>query len=258
MAGPSDRDDSPTPDFPPPPAAAGRAAAPQPAAPRAAAARVISDAPDAPDAPADADLVRAMADGDEDALASFYDRHRGLVFAVALRVLHDRGRAEEVLVDVFHELYNRAPQFDPQRGNPLTFLMMIARSRSIDRLRATGRGPASRPGDLSLMPPTADGSPGPAQHAAAGERAGRIRRAIGRLTDNQREAIEGAFYGGLTHRELAEALRRPLGTIKSDIRRGLIRLRDWLAGEVDDLGPGDLSAEAPDDSPFDPRGGRRG
>ncbi len=197
---------------------------------------IPSGARAAPDASlSDPDLMRDMAGGDESALGAFYDRHSGLVFAVALRVLHDRGRAEEVLVDVFHEVYNRAATFDADRGSPLTFLMTIARSRSIDRLRAQGKGPASKPADLALVEPMAGDAPDPPAHAMAAERVGRIRRALDRLAPNQRDAIEGAFYDGLTHRELSDKLRRPLGTVKSDIRRGLIRLRDWLAGEIDGL-----------------------
>ena len=196
----------------------------------------------------DPDLMHDMAGGDESALGAFYDRHSGLVFSVALRVLHDRGRAEEVLTDVFHEVFQRAPTFDATRGSPLTFLMTIARSRAIDRLRSQGRGPASKPADLSVVEPMAGTAPDPHESAMASERVGRIRRALSRLAPNQREAIEGAFYDGLTHRELAEQLSRPLGTVKSDIRRGLIRLRDWLGGEVERLVNPRPKQGSPDDA----------
>ena len=178
--------------------------------------------------PDDLTLMDAIAAGDRAALSCLFDRHGPVVLAVCRRVLGDADDADDVLVDVFYEVWARADRFDPGRGNPLTYLLTLARSRSIDRRRSIGSRPplkADRAGELAARPAA---GPGPLHDTQAGEQATRIRAALSDLSPDQREALECAFYDGLSHSEVARKLGKPLGTVKTSIRQGLIRLRDVL------------------------------
>jgi RNA polymerase sigma-70 factor (ECF subfamily) len=178
-------------------------------------------------------LVRAMAAGDTGAFAKFYDRHAGLVFALCVRILHDRAEAEELLVDIFYEMWKRIDRFDANRGSPLTYLSLLARSRAIDRKRSLTSSGKSAP---IVDEANASTSDTPLKDALSSERQRVIREALRELDPAQRQAIECAFYDGLSHSEIAAKLNKPLGTIKTNIRQGLIRLRDALrnysGGEV--------------------------
>ena len=186
--------------------------------------------------------MERIASGDESALSSFYDRYKGIVFALCLRVLKDRGEAEDVLVEVFFEVWDRASRFDPGRGSPRTYLLTLTRSRAIDRhrSRAARGGPLVADAGQAATEGNAGGSrgstaggdtgreAGPAAAAVARESREMIRGAVAELDEHQRMAVELAFFEGLTHREIAERLETPLGTIKSRVRLGLARLRDAL------------------------------
>ncbi len=171
-------------------------------------------------------LMQSIAARDTLALRGFYDRYCGLVYATALRILRDRADAEELMIDVFWELWSRSDRYDSSRGTPLTYLMTLTRSRSIDRTRGRGK---VRP--LSIQ---SEQVPEPAQTAHPGddalmsERREVVRRALSGLEPQQREAIECSFYDGLSHSEIADKLNKPLGTVKTYIRQGLIRLRENL------------------------------
>lgn len=183
----------------------------------------------APPATADVSAVRRMASGDRDAVGDLYDRHARAVYSLALRVLRDEQDAEEVVQEVFAQAWRSAGRFDPTRGAVVAWLLMMTRSRAIDRLR-TRRGVGQRVGDddtLALMP--ASGVTPDASLLDA-ERVGRVRAALSELPVLQRMAIEMAFYEGLSHHEVAERLEQPLGTVKTRIRLGLMKLRDALAG----------------------------
>ena len=181
----------------------------------------------------DLELMLAIRDGSASALEALYDRHSGAVLGLCTRVLRDHGEAEETLVDVFHQIWKRAERFDPARATPLAYLMAIARSRAIDRLRMrqrrsrlmVARGDESPLDALPMEPiPATSGL-----HAAlARELRERVQRALARLRVEQRHAVELSFFEGLSHREIAERLDIPLGTIKTRIRQGLIRLRDLM------------------------------
>ncbi len=183
--------------------------------------------------------MRRIADRDTAALAAFYDRYSALVMGVCLRVLHERADAEDLLVDIFEEVWERFERYDAKRANPLTYLMTLTRSRAIDRLRAR---PKQRPASLELGEPnvaqnsmkTAAARPdGPMELM---ERRSLLDGAMQSLEPAQREAIEHAFFDGLSHSEIAAKLNKPLGTIKTQIRLGLIRLRDCLRNKKrDDL-----------------------
>jgi RNA polymerase sigma-70 factor, ECF subfamily len=171
-------------------------------------------------------LMEGIAARDASALQRMYDKHSPLVLALCIRVLHDRAEAEDVLVDVFWELWDRANRYDPRRGNPLTYLTTLARSRAIDRRRSKGR---VHPVDLdATSPATAPASDSPESGIVAGENAVLVKKALLGLDPAQRQAIECAFYDGLSHTEIAEKLGKPLGTVKTYIRQGLIRLRQSL------------------------------
>lgn len=185
----------------------------------------------------DARLVTRMAEGDQAALSDLYDRHRGVLFALALRVLRDRGEAEEALTDVFLQAWRAAGSFDSRRGPVTSWLVTLARSRAIDRLRARGRRDAAHASlaqegagtTVGSVTPAAD----PAQHVEGLSKRRRIGAALAALSAPQRSAIELAYYGGLSHSEIAEKLGEPLGTIKTRIRQGLMTLRDNLGRGFD-------------------------
>jgi RNA polymerase sigma-70 factor (ECF subfamily) len=181
----------------------------------------------------DGDLIKAVAEGDADALAVLYDRHGGAVYALCLRMLRDADDAEELLEDVFWQLWRRANQFDPTRGSALAYLLTLTRSRAIDRLRARDRRvrlrneiPDPLLGESLLGAATVGDSP--LQETLALERRARVRSALADLPAPQREAVELSFLEGLSHPEISTRLGEPLGTIKTRIRSGLLRMRDSL------------------------------
>ena len=170
--------------------------------------------------------MRRIAARDEKALRELHDLYAGYCFAVCLRVLDDRHDAELVLTDVFAELWRKPDRFQPQRGTVLGYLVVLSRSRAIDHARAN-RQVQSRSlsaGDAMIIGPDAH----PASASMADERRAGVRAALQSLPAEQREAVELAFFRGLTHPAIAEKLSKPIGTIKTHIRQGLLRLRDML------------------------------
>jgi RNA polymerase sigma-70 factor (ECF subfamily) len=172
-------------------------------------------------------LIRKMAEGDQSALATLYDSTSRLVFGLVLRILADRSTAEEVLLDVFTQAWRQAGLYDARRGRPLAWLMTIARSRAIDRLRSgrleqQSREPLESAGQLAS--PTDD----PEEASLASERQRLVREALATLSLEQREVIELAYYSGLSHSEIALKLGQPLGTVKTRTRLGMMKLRDAL------------------------------
>jgi RNA polymerase sigma-70 factor (ECF subfamily) len=165
---------------------------------------------------------------DADALAALYDRHGGRLLGLAQRILGAGGEAEEVLQEVFLFAWRSASAFDPTRGNVLTWLMIATRSRSIDRLRA--RRPASRPEVRSLEevtdPPAAPDDV--EAQSASRQWEGICRAAVSELPEDQRRALELAYFEGLTHQEIAERTASPLGTVKTRVRLGLMKLRERM------------------------------
>ena len=175
-------------------------------------------------------LVRRIASGDEAALSSFYDALQSVVFGFARQVLADEGAAEEATLDVFSQVWREAKRFDAARGSVVAWVMNLARSRAIDRMRMAG-GAARRlekpfPADRSLDPPNE--GPAPAEVSSLAERRERVASAIAGLPEDQQQAIRCAFLLGMSHSEVAVHLKQPLGTIKTRIRTGLQRLRETL------------------------------
>lgn len=174
-----------------------------------------------------ADLIARCARGDQAALASLYDMTAAHVNGLALRILGDRDTAEEITGDVFLQAWRSAASYDASRGSPIAWLLTIARSRAIDRLRATATDRRqTAPLELGLKAPAP--GPGPEEASSLVQRSRFVRAAMGRLSREQREAIELAFFAGLSHNEIADVLGIPLGTIKTRIRLGMGRMRDVL------------------------------
>jgi len=177
-----------------------------------------------------AQLLRRIAAQERDALAEFYDQVAGVLFSTACRILGDAHEAEEVIQDVFVQIWDKAATFDPNVGLALSWALGIARNRAIDRLRARQRK-ARLLNELAEFAAAERGS-AETQADLSGEELVAVRRAVGGLPAEQRQAIEMAFFGGLTHIEIAERLNEPLGTVKARIRRGMLKLRDSLQAYV--------------------------
>ena len=180
------------------------------------------------DRAADAAVLRRMAAGDSGALAELYDRHARGVYSLALRVLQDVHEAEDVVQDVFSQAWRQATRYDAARAAVGAWLLNLTRSRAIDRLRARRARPEA-PVDTEVIAAVAGPGMAADEHVISDERARLVRQALDDLPRLQRVAVELAFYEGLTHVEIAEQLEQPLGTVKTRIRLGLLRLRDALS-----------------------------
>ena len=174
------------------------------------------------------DLVRKIANGDQSALATLYDSTNRLVYGLILRVLGDASSSEEVLLDVYAQVWRQASSYDTDRGAPLAWLTTIARSRAIDRLRS-GWQDQQRKEPLDVVGDAPSNSPSPEDLTVAAERQRFVRQALQQLSPEQREVIELAYYSGLSHSEIAAKLNQPLGTVKTRTRLGMIKLREALA-----------------------------
>jgi RNA polymerase sigma-70 factor, ECF subfamily len=175
----------------------------------------------------EASVVKRMAAGDSSALAELYDRHGRAVYSLSTRILRDPSEAEDVVQEVFTQAWREAGRYRPERASVAGWLLMLARTRAIDRLRARrvrGIGLAAGGAGPEPVDPSAD------QESAYIDAswAARVRHACLALPNGQRIAVELAFFEGLTHMEIADRLREPLGTVKTRIRTALQRLRDAL------------------------------
>ncbi|WP_062115464.1 sigma-70 family RNA polymerase sigma factor [Aureimonas sp. AU40] len=170
----------------------------------------------------------AVAEGDRAALRDVYDLTAAKLFGICLRILSDRVEAEDVLQEVYLTVWNRAGRFEPERASPITWLATIARNRAIDRLRALGPARAGRSG-LEAADEVADDTPDALARLEASDETARLRACLEQLEERTRGAILGAFFGGRTYDDLACQAGIPLGTMKSTIRRGLIRLKGCLS-----------------------------
>ncbi len=176
----------------------------------------------------DAALLQRVAAGDEAAFAELYDRFSPGLYSLVLRVLHDEAEAEDVVQEAFAHVWRRSATYDPARSSAFTWAVMIFRNKAIDRLRLRQRRARTLEGATaeSLSDEQSD------QHSAVApeerERQTQVRAALAQIPAEQKEAVELAFFKGLTHEEIAERLASPLGTVKARIRRGLLKLRDCL------------------------------
>jgi RNA polymerase sigma-70 factor (ECF subfamily) len=179
----------------------------------------------------DVELLQAIKDGDEQALASLYDRYRLILFGLILRILHSRSEAEDVLQEVFLQVWQRASSFEESRGRPFTWLVTLARSRAIDRLRSLGSRDrtANEAGrEAEVTGATRDA----VDDAIRSEQGETVRRALAALPDEQRSTLVLAYFEGLTQTEIAERQGAPLGTVKTRMRSGMIKLRELLGQSI--------------------------
>ena len=170
--------------------------------------------------------INRVGGGDRAALRLVYSETSAKLFGVCLRILGDRSEAEDVLQDVYLTVWRKAASFDEGVASPITWLVAIARNRSIDRLRSRASARANVPIEAAADVP--DGSLSPIERLEIGEDRARLRDCLQELEERQSAAIRSAFLDGFTYEELAEKARVPLGTMKSWIRRGLLKLRTCL------------------------------
>jgi RNA polymerase sigma-70 factor, ECF subfamily len=181
-----------------------------------------------------AQLIALTAQGDQVALATFYDRTSPQVFGLALKILNNREAAEEVTLDVYTQVWRQAHAYDQTRGAPGAWLMTLARTRAIDRFRA-GSAEHGRIESLDAAELFASNEETPEQDCEGQERRRYVLQALTTLTAEQRQAIALAYFYGLSQSEIAEKLQLPLGTVKTRMRLGMIKLREALAPYEDGL-----------------------
>jgi RNA polymerase sigma factor (sigma-70 family) len=170
----------------------------------------------------------AVAGGDRDALQIIYQTTSAKLYGVCLRILNDTAEAEDVLQEIYLTIWRRAGAFEPERGlSPITWLVAIARNKSIDRLRSTARPRALRP--IEEAASIADDGPAPSQGVERADEAAALGRCMGEL--DPKHAVRTAFFEGVTYEALAARIDAPVGTVKSWIRRSLQRLRTCLEAE---------------------------
>ena len=181
----------------------------------------------------DVELIKAIAARDEVALAQLYDRYRVILFGLLMRILNNREEAEDVLQEVFLQVWRKAADFDENRGRPFTWLVTLGRSRGIDRLRTLAvRERVAEAGAREAIEEVSDA----ASDAFRSEQRGLVNDALAQLPDEQKRPLMLAYFDGLTQSEIATRLGAPLGTIKTRMRTGLIRLREQLAGKGESFG----------------------
>ena len=172
-------------------------------------------------------LIIRVAAGDQLAMATLYQTSSRVVYGLLLRILNEHGLAEEVLLDVYMQVWRQAGSYDQGRGSPMAWILTIARSRAIDRLRS-GRQELLLRESFEAIEENATSEIDVEEAAAIAEVQGKIREALETLPAEQREVIELAYYGGLSHSEIALQLKQPLGTVKTRVRLGMMKLRDLL------------------------------
>lgn len=173
-------------------------------------------------------LLRRIQDGDDRALAELYDAYTPLLYAVTLRILRSASDAEDALQDAWLQVWKRAGSYDAGRGTVAAWLVTVARTRALDRYRSVAsRRRAESGADPEPVTPPAD----PSASAAAGEIGARVRESLARLQPQQRRVLEIAYFEGLSQSEIAARLEAPLGTVKSWMRQGLLKLRELMPHE---------------------------
>jgi RNA polymerase sigma-70 factor, ECF subfamily len=180
---------------------------------------------------ADREMIERIGRGDQSAFSALYDRLSRPLYSLALRMLGDAGDAQDALQDVFLQIWSRAATYNPEQSTVFSWTVLLTRSRVIDRLRARKRRLRvvdSATGDEDADVADASTMESAADTADKNDEAARVRSVLNNLPSEQREAIELAFFGHLTHHEIAARLGEPLGTIKARIRRGLLKLRERL------------------------------
>jgi RNA polymerase sigma-70 factor (ECF subfamily) len=182
----------------------------------------------------DREVVELLARDDQGALAELYDRYRSLVMALTLRILSDPADAEEVLQETFFQVWRQAGRYNPERSSVSTWLVLIARSRALDRKRRQTTAARTQE-KLRAEPLDADTSPEGGRRVLWRERRERLTQVLSELPPEQREALELAYYGGMTQNEVAERTDTPLGTVKTRTMLALRKLRKALDSDIREL-----------------------
>jgi len=181
----------------------------------------------------DVALLKAIAAKDEAALAQLYDRYRVILFGLLMRILNNREEAEDVLQELFLQVWRKAEDFDETRGRPFTWLVTLGRSRGIDRLRSlSSRERVAEAGAREMPEQISDA----ASDAFRSEQRGLVNDALAQLPDEQKRPLMLAYFDGLTQSEIATRLGAPLGTVKTRMRTGLSTLRELLASHGESFG----------------------
>ena len=173
-------------------------------------------------------LVERLRARDQAALNTLYERYSGVVHAVALRIIGQPADAEDVVVDSFWQVWQQATSYDATRGQLRTWIVTIARSRALDRLRVLRRSPLAEAEEVNVAGREVVADDNPEQAAWLSQKSAIVRAAMAGLPREQRQALELAYYHGLSQSEVAERLGEPLGTIKTRIRLGMMKLREQL------------------------------
>ena len=181
----------------------------------------------------DVALLQAIAGGDEAALARLYDQYRVILFGLLVRILNSREEAEDVLQEVFLQVWRRAGDYDEQRGKPFTWLVTLTRSRAIDRLRALGSRQRLATSAAQEQPEEASDA---LKETYRSEQKEIVRRALADLPEEQRRTLLLAYFEGLTQSEIAAKINAPLGTVKTRMRSALTKLRETLGTQIGSLG----------------------
>lgn len=175
-----------------------------------------------------AELLKRIASNDERAFRTLYQRFAPALHGMAFRIMNDAGEAEEVLQEGFTYIWRKAATFDPSRSSAFAWAVMIVRNKAIDKLRVRQRGERLREKVAGQADLAAVSDEQSAHQPALRERSELVRSALEQIGTDQRQALELAFFGGLTHAQIAEHLEVPLGTVKARIRRGLLKMRDFF------------------------------
>ena len=189
----------------------------------------MTTAPESDDRTVELDLLARITKRERAAFEQLYTRYSNILYATAMKFLKEDADAQDVVQDVFIQIWDKAKLYDPAKGKPLTWALTMTRNRSIDRIRAIQRRTRLR--DDFEKETVADESAGIREALSgvdASERTQILRDAVGRLSPEQRKVIDLAFFGGLTQSEIADRLGEPLGTIKARARRGLMKLKELL------------------------------
>ncbi len=193
----------------------------------------MSQPPEQDDRAIELDLLARVAQRERAAFEQLYDRYKNILYATAMKFLKEDADAQDVVQDVFIQIWDKAKLYDPAKGKPLTWALTLTRNRSIDRIRAIQR--RSRLRDDFGKETVVDESAGMREALSgvdAGEKNQILREAVGRLSPEQRKVIEMAFFRGFTQSEIADRLGEPLGTVKARARRGLMKLKELLGPQL--------------------------
>jgi RNA polymerase sigma-70 factor (ECF subfamily) len=172
--------------------------------------------------------IRRVAQGDQGALGELYDATSPMVLGLIQRIVKDYPTAEEITLDVYRQVWRLAPMYTQEKGPPVTWLLMLARSRAIDHVRSRARGVKERERPIEAAFAHSHPDPNPEMAAVSESRRRIIRDALAELGPEQLEALKLAFFDGLSHVEIAEKTGIPLGTVKGRIRAGMMRMRELL------------------------------